>query len=801
MDELPPKLLTTLSQAADTVRSHRFIQVFSHFDADGVSSAAILAKALLRAGKEFKVTLFTTLNDYNMNVIRAAKGDCIIVSDLGASYIDQFDEMELPVIVLDHHTVISEAKRTIYANPHLYGIDGMTSGCGATMCLLFAVTLDEANWDLVQVAFAGIAGDRQHINGLSGLNVHLLAEGEKRGFIKRTPGSLIPSGNLMTRLFLDTDPYIRGVSGDVDGVAKLLEDAGVSNGKSYSDLTDEEKRRLSSLIAVKMTAQGVLLSSMNEVARDRYELKDWGMDAESLASLLNSCGRSGIGGAGIAAGMGDERCLRMAADADEESARSLVQAMKALDERGLTQMKHLQWFDSTESGFTGMLCGVSMQSIADPDKPTIGLNLSGDPVNISSRGMWGQLERGIDLAAAMREACASVGGAGGGHKIAAGGSVPAERVQEFLDNLDSILGRQLSENARSAPSDVHLVGPEPLADDGFGNRHPDPRRIHLGSEPRDHRAVVPTVLPVGYVHLGSARVRHILDHVPETSVLGYASAEEDLLLPDVGHGALGDLREHGESRLLDGERYVLERNAFPAEGHRRGYHAREGDIHPLHRIRELVILRALARQPLYLGAGVEPHPEIPAELVQHVAYADVLRLSEDPVPPFGERYDLRVASGSVEERRIPAAGEGAADLDVRYAVVDPDYRDAEGAGERPRRSGGDPQARAQSGPHRERYEVYILGPDTGLVQGAGHHLGCDLRMVVGGLARMESSLRRTEHVELVRKDVAVGVDYPYAQGVGGPLDSQCKHLYRLVDRRMPIKTRPRFLPWPRNMAA
>ena len=209
----------------------------------------IIAKALLRAGKEFRVTLFTTLNDYNMNVIRATKADCIIISDLGASYIDQLDEMDMPVVVLDHHTIISEAKRVVYANPHLYGIDGMTSGCGATMCLLFAVTLDERNWDLVQVAFAGIAGDRQHINGVSGLNVYLLEEGEKRGFIKRSPGSLIPSGNLMSRLFLDTDPYIRGVSGDVEGVARLLEDAGIPNDKSYSDLDEEEKRRLASLIA------------------------------------------------------------------------------------------------------------------------------------------------------------------------------------------------------------------------------------------------------------------------------------------------------------------------------------------------------------------------------------------------------------------------------------------------------------------------------------------------------------------------------------------------------------------------
>lgn len=448
MDALPPKLLTTLSQAADTVRGHNFIQVFSHFDADGVSSAAIIAKALLRAGKEFRVTLFTTLNDYNMNVIRATKADCIIVSDLGASYIDQLDEMETPTIVLDHHTIISEAKRVIYANPHLYGIDGMTSGCGATMCLLFAVTLDERNWDLVQVAFAGIAGDRQHINGVSGLNVYLLEEGERRGYVKRTPGSLIPSGNLMSRLFLNTDPYIRGISGNVEGVAKLLEDAGVSNDKSYSDLTEEERRRLASLIAVRMAAQGVQLSSMNEIARDRYELKDWGMDAEHLASLLNSCGRAGIGGVGISAGMGDERCLRMAAETDEASSKDLVQAMKELDERSLTQMRHFQWFDSTESGFTGMLCGVSMQSVADPDKPTIGLNRSGEPVNLSSRGMWNQLERGIDLAAAMREACASVGGAGGGHRIAAGGSVPSDKVEEFLKNLDEILGRQLAEGKK-----------------------------------------------------------------------------------------------------------------------------------------------------------------------------------------------------------------------------------------------------------------------------------------------------------------------------------------------------------------
>ncbi|MBQ7978904.1 MAG: DHH family phosphoesterase [Candidatus Methanomethylophilaceae archaeon] len=442
--EVPSKLLTTLSHAADIVRGHDFIQIYSHYDADGVSAASIIAQTLLREGKEFRATLFTTLNDYNMDIIRSTKADCIIITDLGASYIDQLDAMKQDIVVLDHHTIISEAQRICYANPHLYGIDGMTSGCGATMALLFSVTMNERNWDLVQVAFAGIAGDRQHINGLSGLNTYLLEQGKKRGFVEEMPGSLIPAGDLMTQLFLTTDPYIRGVSGNEAGVAKLLDDAGIDRGKSYMDLTDDERRKLSSLIAVRLTQQGMLEQSMNEIARNRYYLKGLGMDAEYLSSVLNSCGRSGFGGMGISAGMGDRKSIELGANLMKDSDKDLVLNMVELDRKGLNQRKHFQWFDSSDSGFTGMLCGISMQCIGDPNKPTIGMNRSKEPVNLSSRGMWCQLDKGIDLAVAMREACNTVGGDGGGHRIAAGGSIPSEKVEEFLDVLDGILEKQLS---------------------------------------------------------------------------------------------------------------------------------------------------------------------------------------------------------------------------------------------------------------------------------------------------------------------------------------------------------------------
>ena len=104
MDEnvLPSKLLTTLYQAADTIRGHDFIHIFSHNDADGVSSAGILACTLQRLGKEYQVTLVPILNDGVFAEMQESLGDCIVMTDIGASYIDKLETLGKDVIVLDH---------------------------------------------------------------------------------------------------------------------------------------------------------------------------------------------------------------------------------------------------------------------------------------------------------------------------------------------------------------------------------------------------------------------------------------------------------------------------------------------------------------------------------------------------------------------------------------------------------------------------------------------------------------------------------------------------------------------------
>lgn len=438
---VPEKLLKILSAAADTVRGSGFIHVISHYDADGISSAGIVIKALMREGKEFRVTFLTTLDDSTFPEVENSDAECIVMTDLGASYIEKMDALDRKIVVLDHHTPGAEAKRVIYANPHFHGIDGMKYGCGSTMACLFAVTLNERNWDLVEIAFAGIYGDKQEIDGL---NAYLLDEGTERGHILTKKGSVIPSGKLTDELFLSSEPYIRGVSGNAEGVAEILGEAGISKDSYDSELSDDKRRKLSSLIVLRLAEQGVSADTLRNISGERYLLKDRKMDSGRFAMILDGCGRNGLMGLGAAAACGDLRSLKTAEENEKEFRAEIVKNAAELDGRGLTQLSDIQWFDSSRSGMTGMLCGIAMNYMGNGSKPTFGINSTEETAKVSGRATAELLSKGVDLSVALREACKAVGGSGGGHRIASGGSFPSERKDEFIEKLNSVIAAQIS---------------------------------------------------------------------------------------------------------------------------------------------------------------------------------------------------------------------------------------------------------------------------------------------------------------------------------------------------------------------
>ncbi len=440
---LPDGLLSRLQLAADIVGRHSFIRIVSHYDADGISSAGILVNALMRAGKEYHVSLERSLDQAVLDRVNEDCPPCLILSDMGSALLGQLEAMDCDVIVLDHHRPPRDSDTVVHVNPHVWDIDGMTSGCGASMCMLFAVTLDEANWSLLPLAFGGIAGDRQNLE-LTGINAYLAKEGTSRGLVEIRSGSLIPNGALEDALYYSTDPFIAGVSGRPGAVRDMLQAAGIAPDANAVDLDDAKRRKLSSLLALKLLEREVSLATLEEVARDRYHLPTWDMSAEDISALLNASGRTGNEGAGVALALGDQDAMGAAMALSHEYRQDILDGMLRLEESGLSEEKCIQYFYNENQGYGGVLCGIAMQYLGDPGKPTFALNAKDDGTRVSGRATFELLDRGVDLSIAMREASGEVGGGGGGHRIASGASIPPGRERDFLTALDRIIGEQIS---------------------------------------------------------------------------------------------------------------------------------------------------------------------------------------------------------------------------------------------------------------------------------------------------------------------------------------------------------------------
>ncbi len=444
MDEkvqLPDKLLSRISSAIDRINGHDHFRIISHYDADGISSAGVICNMLARKGKRFHATLVKSLDE---DIIRrsASGGDCLILSDMGTSYLSVLEKLSCPSIVLDHHAPTGDSEEVIHVNPHLAGIDGMTGSSGSSLCMLLASRMSESNWDILPIAFAGIVGDRQHVRGLSGLNQYLFQEGVSRKILEVRPGGLVPYGPVKDRLFHSISPFIVGISGDAKGADALLIEANISNDAKGEELNDNGRRKLASLIALRLLGQGTPAATIEELARDGFYFPAIGMTAGHLSSLLNACGRLDKESIGLALTMGDKSALEEASRLQNEYLKEVVEALNRLYRAGLEQMKNIQYFHNDSPSLAGVICGTSMQYFADQSKPTFALSHSAGKIKISSRATFDILAMGVDLSIALRESAAAVGGTGGGHAIASGATIPENKESIFLQSLDDAIGAQ-----------------------------------------------------------------------------------------------------------------------------------------------------------------------------------------------------------------------------------------------------------------------------------------------------------------------------------------------------------------------
>ncbi len=441
-DLVPQGLLERVHQAEALVDRVSRVRILCHYDPDGTTSAAILARALMRRGKRVHATMSHALDAATVDRIKAETNELLVVSDMGSAQLDFLETLPFPVIVLDHHKPLRDSGRVVHVNPHLFHIDGAREMCGATTTWVLALALDTANWDLAGIAAAGAIGDKQDVGGFLGVNAALFAEAVDRKVLTPERRLALRDRPLAQALALSISPYFRGLGGRPDSAEAFLRSVGLDPAATLRTLDAAARRRLTSVLATRLVEQGAAPEALEVLVEDRYWIEPDQMYAQDLERYVNSCDRLEQMGLGMAVCLGDREALGRAEALLDQYTTRVLEHLRALETDGMFAKKHVQFFYCEEPSLAGSVAGAGMQFYFDQTRPVFGLSVMERQTKVSARGTRALIAQGVDLAAACREAAEPLDGDGGGHNIASGATIPKGREEKFLGLVDDIVGRQ-----------------------------------------------------------------------------------------------------------------------------------------------------------------------------------------------------------------------------------------------------------------------------------------------------------------------------------------------------------------------
>jgi len=440
---LPEDFSQSFKHALKVIDSADSLRVVSHYDADGLSAGAIMARALFRARKPFHMTITKGLDGESMDRLAKEENQAVLFMDMGSGQIEGLETLGAKVAALDHHKPLRKSRKVVQVNPHFHGIDGMSDACTATLSLLAAVTMDPCNWDLAPIAIAGVIGDRQHMGGMKGLNQQVLDHAAEDKSVTVQRGLNLKGKTVADAITDSVDPFFVGLSGRRENVVAFLESMNINPEMSVGSMEDVYRRKLTSMLSLRLMGQGCRPETVEELVAEVHWIPSMGLTAAHLADLMNACGRMGREGVGIALCMGDKEALDEAAELCREYNARLMQRLSEIEADGAAEMDHLQHIEVAEASLGGAVCGLAMQYILDQSRPTLALSQVGTKLKVSGRGTKYLVSKGLDLASALKKAAEKVGGNGGGHSVAAGATVGADGKDEFLAAVDSLVGIQL----------------------------------------------------------------------------------------------------------------------------------------------------------------------------------------------------------------------------------------------------------------------------------------------------------------------------------------------------------------------
>jgi RecJ-like exonuclease len=427
-DEIRPIVKTFLEKI-----KNKEIQIISHFDTDGITSAAIIIQALKRLDTKFSLKIVKSLTPEFIQTLQKDKITLFI--DLASGSLNHITNAQIKeVFIIDHHEIENKEipKNITIINPQL-SIKQPISSSGLTY--LFCKEISEENKSLAKLAVLGMIGDNLE-KEIDTLNNGILEDSEivkKRGLL------IYPSTRALNRVLeYSSNPYIPGVTGNIKGVLELLREAGFSpeNGKykSIIDLDDDEMGKLTTAILLKNPK-----IKNTELVGDLFLIKLFNKleDARDISARINACSRSGNPEIAIKLCMEIPSAKKQIESTYIKYKQELISGLKYVHETKEKIQGNGFVIINAKRNIQDTMAGTIASILANSNVYESGTIITTmahyeDKIKISSRNAG---RRGRNVRETLSKVILEIGGEVGGHEFAAGCIIPQEKEMEFIEIL------------------------------------------------------------------------------------------------------------------------------------------------------------------------------------------------------------------------------------------------------------------------------------------------------------------------------------------------------------------------------
>ncbi len=415
------------------------IHLVSHFDTDGVTSAAIITKTFEKLGIQFSTKILKQLT--TEEILSFPKEKLIILLDLGSGNLEQLSKINNEIIIIDHHEINEKIPQNITIfNPHL--LKEEQEFCTSELCYLISKKISEENKELAHLAILGMIGDtmekiinKQRNQIIKDANVII-----KKGLL------IYPSTRPVDKaLEFSSRPFIPGVTGNREGIYEVIQEAGIEKiGKCYKsliDLSEPEMKNLATSIALRLSSKEI-----SEYLGNLYLLKLFNKieDAREISAIINACGRMNFPEIALMMCLGNSGARKKAEKIYVKYRQHIINGLKYIENNGNIKGKEyiiINTKDNVKDTLIGTLASIlSFSQAYKKGTIIIAMAYNENKIKVSARIVGKDSKSPRNLKELMDSVTHMLGsGESGGHKQAAGCTIDIEHEERFIE----LLKRQL----------------------------------------------------------------------------------------------------------------------------------------------------------------------------------------------------------------------------------------------------------------------------------------------------------------------------------------------------------------------